>query len=489
MSSTGTVKFFNAEKNYGFIIPEDGTRNVYVSGAHVRDVEAHGHLQAGQGVAFEIQMEQLGPSARQVRRLSQPAAAAEPGAGVPAPAKREPRGTPGQRSGRGKSSAPIGDSWTPVDKKGVRHGKVAVLVNGGGKIKPLGSDPLLDWPAQFSRVHAHEAGYLTEGADVEFTLYQRDNAPQARDVRLRATLESSLPLPTDTRSAVSRHLQADGRLRIGKGFESPFLALNRMLYLLDAISLDKDRTITEEGKNKHSVLQAICTAFNERERGPFAETFTRLGAAREANARTARSLQEGGYTVVEFQAEVVWRAVIGIGGATPWETGLTLHDPLGVPYLPTSALHGMVRVGARRRAVSEEQLEATMGTTEQRGKLLFLAALPEEHTVSLELDVMTPHHSAYYAGEGRALPLETALNPIPVPFLTIGRGTRFTGYLCARPEHWIHLRRAMRWLRVALERNGVGAKTGAGYGEMKVMRKPLGGPRAARASESCDSDV
>ena len=50
---TGTVKWFNATKGYGFIQPEDGSRDVFV---HISDVERSGmdNLREGQRVAFEV---------------------------------------------------------------------------------------------------------------------------------------------------------------------------------------------------------------------------------------------------------------------------------------------------------------------------------------------------------------------------------------------------------------------------------------------------
>jgi CspA family cold shock protein len=54
--STGTVKWFNATKGYGFIQPEDGGGDVFV---HVSAVEKAGlkSLDEGQKLSFEVQKE------------------------------------------------------------------------------------------------------------------------------------------------------------------------------------------------------------------------------------------------------------------------------------------------------------------------------------------------------------------------------------------------------------------------------------------------
>jgi CspA family cold shock protein len=54
MSTTGTVKFFNPTKGFGFIQPEDGSKDVFV---HISAVEAAGlgTLSENQKVSFEVQ--------------------------------------------------------------------------------------------------------------------------------------------------------------------------------------------------------------------------------------------------------------------------------------------------------------------------------------------------------------------------------------------------------------------------------------------------
>ncbi len=55
--TTGTVKFYNAERGYGFIQPEDGSNDVFV---HATALEAAGirSLTDGQKVTFDITMDE-----------------------------------------------------------------------------------------------------------------------------------------------------------------------------------------------------------------------------------------------------------------------------------------------------------------------------------------------------------------------------------------------------------------------------------------------
>jgi cold shock protein len=55
--TTGTVKFFNTQKGFGFIAPEDGSSDVFV---HISAVEQAGMstLHEGQRVSFDVVTDQ-----------------------------------------------------------------------------------------------------------------------------------------------------------------------------------------------------------------------------------------------------------------------------------------------------------------------------------------------------------------------------------------------------------------------------------------------
>jgi cold shock protein len=54
--SSGTVKFYNGQKGFGFIVPDDGSKDVYV---HATALERSGlrGLAEGQKVSFETEVD------------------------------------------------------------------------------------------------------------------------------------------------------------------------------------------------------------------------------------------------------------------------------------------------------------------------------------------------------------------------------------------------------------------------------------------------
>lgn len=65
----GTVKFFNADKGFGFIAPDGGGDDLFV---HFSNIESTGYktLEDGQRVEFEIGQGRKGDEAQQVKPIS-----------------------------------------------------------------------------------------------------------------------------------------------------------------------------------------------------------------------------------------------------------------------------------------------------------------------------------------------------------------------------------------------------------------------------------
>ena len=64
--ATGTVKWFNSQKGYGFISPDDGGKDIFV---HYSKITSDGYrsLQEGQRVEFEVGEGTKGPEANEVK--------------------------------------------------------------------------------------------------------------------------------------------------------------------------------------------------------------------------------------------------------------------------------------------------------------------------------------------------------------------------------------------------------------------------------------
>jgi len=213
------------------------------------------------------------------------------------------------------------------------------------------------------------------------------------------------------------------------------------------------------------------------------------------------------------------RLVVGLGAGHVLETSLTLHHILGIPYIPGSALKGVVRMVNFWAIVSkqnkkldkeiqelQEQLydkeisnsdsndilkhKLLFGTQNFKGLLVFLDAYPEVHNKQqiFELDVMTPHYQGYYTKNQVPGDWE---NPNPIPFLTVKKGITFCFNVLFdkfRAERLLTLKDdefpnqakgiikewlnnfskisedVKEWIEEALTEFGVGAKTRLGYG-------------------------
>ncbi len=190
--------------------------------------------------------------------------------------------------------------------------------------------------------------------------------------------------------------------------------------------------------------------------------------------------------LIEFTAggfrcyRTAWRFVTGLGLNHPIENGMAWHHTLGVPYLPGSSFKGLVRAWVEQWLDShsktdidrifgpkEPSAEDTVNPAKEVGGVIFYDVLPTT-PVRLAPDVMTPHYQEYY-GKGR-YPSDQ-MEPVPIPFLTVGEDQAFLFAIAPRERderaNRSDLKMVLQWLNEALENIGAGAKTAAGYGRFK----------------------
>ena len=64
----GTVKWFNADKGFGFIAPDDGTKDVFVHHSAIK-ADGYRNLEENQRVEFTASQGAKGPQADEVRPI------------------------------------------------------------------------------------------------------------------------------------------------------------------------------------------------------------------------------------------------------------------------------------------------------------------------------------------------------------------------------------------------------------------------------------
>ena len=63
--STGTVKWFDSERGYGFITPDDGGKDLFVHHSEIKS-KGYASLNEGEKVSYEVGEGQKGPCAKKV---------------------------------------------------------------------------------------------------------------------------------------------------------------------------------------------------------------------------------------------------------------------------------------------------------------------------------------------------------------------------------------------------------------------------------------
>ena len=181
-------------------------------------------------------------------------------------------------------------------------------------------------------------------------------------------------------------------------------------------------------------------------------------------------------------SQLDWRMVVGLGSNHVQETNMTLDHVHGIPYLPGSAIKGIVRSWVIQEYFTDEE-EATrdfqigdsvalrqkkenfftvFGSQKCAGQVQFLDALPNSH-VHFNIDIMNPHFPDYYTGSDFPTDFQRL---IQIYFLTL-RNTHFRFLIAAKEAGPLQL--ARDWFTEAIANRGLGAKSAVGYGHFREL--------------------
>lgn len=177
------------------------------------------------------------------------------------------------------------------------------------------------------------------------------------------------------------------------------------------------------------------------------------------------------------------RLIVGFGGGSALEVSIKLHFIYGFPYIPSSAIKGVLRAYKILKKVNfdfekysdlEKKIESgnredkeigtfvrVFGNQQYKGDLIILDAIPKKFP-KLEEDIMNPHYPKYYNDKE---PPTDDQNPVPIKFLTVAKGEKFNFYFKNSQVYKEAFETDLKQdLIEAFNYLGIGAKTGIGYG-------------------------
>lgn len=257
-------------------------------------------------------------------------------------------------------------------------------------------------------------------------------------------------------------------------------------------------------ENERDYSKSNFEFFKSGRRGPEHQIIANYGNTNfegltRRNVDSAKALLGKNYE--DFVMSTNGRLITGLGGASVYETDITLHHVYGFPYLPGSGIKGVVRSwviqnvfgknengetdlkNAEKRALTSNTNDSkafckifgcpkeSILKEEHQGKVLFFDAFPTA-APDVVPEVMNPHYGPYYTGDGKIPPADYH-NPVPIFFLAVDKKTEFQFIIGSKEDSWlsdkwkIEGKTILEWLRDALQNHGIGAKTAVGYGYMK----------------------
>lgn len=354
-------------------------------------------------------------------------------------------------------------------------GKIVKIVNKYGYIKAEGAKK----DVFFHSDNVDKKNQIAVGVEVEFNIKEEEKGPRAYEVKIltssstqdnatqpayQDTVVHEFYLPSDTASNFHHNEIENFALKFNK---FPRFEKDKFLfYKTDrGTEVFNDTTFNFDKIDFYKLISKIIHS---------AETLF-------------------GSTFKKFHdLKVDWRLAVGLGTESVYETSMTLHPIYGFPYIPGQALKGITRSWIINEKFNSKEEDAIANSEtfcrmfgcpkmadrnkksalgkDYQGSVVFFDAFPTS-VPKLKVDIMNPHYSPYYS-EGK--PPADYYNPIPIYFLTV-EDTEFQFIFGILDKLNIEvddfnggkdtiLNLTEKYLREALQNQGVGAKTAVGYG-------------------------
>ena len=234
-----------------------------------------------------------------------------------------------------------------------------------------------------------------------------------------------------------------------------------------------------------------------------------------------------GDSAASFSAKLGARMMINMAGGVIENAGISLDRLFGLPFIPGSAVKGIARQealwdihtadasakevllknallafgygahditgdfawAAGRELASQESRK--IDADELKGCIAFFPAYPSTNP-KVVVDMVNPHYPRYYSGQ--ALTAEDTESPIPNYFPAVESGAEFLFSIVALREIADVstddlLNQAVTWLKNAISRRGLGAKTAAGYGWFQTSLSPQNGTTSSLSAPTGPSPL
>lgn len=329
-----------------------------------------------------------------------------------------------------------------------------------------------------------------EGDEVEFEVVKRvigDHAENLKIIQKTFKESEEIPLITDSFDISKTKLPEDTKKILGD-FKN-----------VDNFNLKFNKLARFE-KDKFKFFETDRRGVKYQIRANFSDDFIRNVAQRYYGSIKRLNLKFSEDLVLKPE----WRVVIGLGNESVYETSMTLHHIYGIPYIPGSAIKGVVRShiiteefekdkmdsldlkNAEKRALQDPGFCDIFGCPKnsfynesRQGKIIFFDSLPLS-APQIKPDVMNPHYGPYYSESSGKIPPADYHNPVPIFFLTVEK-TEFRFIIGIKENDNSAVQKGIfegkrplevtcEYVKKALSEHGIGAKTAVGYGYMDSVR-------------------